>query len=176
MNEYTPTTDDVRSAYMESRNATCAIRGETSENEFDQWLTVHDQGIRDAVRPAEMTAKEHTQSAWDAAYEVPEGRKIPAHTPYIVRWTREMFSVNRAGFDTAFDADSSIRTLDPLPPVIPADCNLVMAGRRGDVRRPWTRHSNPSWHGTWFSVTSTGKAISTAESLLIDPKPVTKES
>lgn len=171
MTEYTPSTCEVRNSYAESRRSTSQVPEMQSRGEFDRWLAAHDHGIRDACRVSEMTAKEHLKAAWDAAHPVPEGRKVPVHTPYIARWTRESFSVKMAGGDTAFDADQSIRTLDPLPPVIPDDCDWVVTVEDGQTI-VWRRHSTDGADPQWSGLTLDG-VRTVYEKDLIGARPIT---
>lgn len=147
---------------------------------FDEWMKSHDAEVRNEAIIARdtRTPAELIQAAFEAAHPVPDGRNVPPGVAIIARWDDgdiSFHAMGRAPGTSVPNDHVEVRTLEPLPPVIPDDCDLVMARREGDVRRPWTRHSNPSWHRTWFSVTSAGKAISTAESFLIDPKPVPEE-
>ncbi len=56
--------------------------------DFDAWMADHDQGIRDEALEEVMheqwpTPQQLIGAAWDRAYEVPEGRTIPAGMPHL---------------------------------------------------------------------------------------------
>lgn len=173
MNEFTPTTEQVRSAYQESRGAICAIRGMTSEDEFYRWLDAHDQSIRDAVRPAELTAKEHLEAAWDKAH--PVSGDVPPGVTIIARRANGDFWVDARGWTSGINDIVEVRTLEPLPPVIPDDCNAVWASTRGDEsRRVWVRAIGfAACPDEWDDGDSDYDYVPGTD--LIDPKPVPEE-
>lgn len=143
MNEFTPTTGGVRGHYAGSRLDGDGVDYGYAISEFDRWLAAHDQGVRDAVKPPELTAKEHMEAAFEAAYPVPKCRGVPPGVPIIARWEDGEIWANATGStaQTAVTNDNAeIRTLDPLPPLIPDDCNAVWASTRDDEsRRVWVR-------------------------------------
>ena len=169
MNEFTPSNDNLRDAWRAVRTGkswdeACA--------EFNRWLDAHDQGIRDAVERPELTAKEHLEAAWEAAYPVPKGQVIPAGKLFIVRHKQGQFTTTTV--DTPSIPTSWIRTLTPLPPVIPDDCDYVWASvsdDRGD-RSIWTRTSDGRWESRMPRSNCT---VRYPEDDLIDPKPVPEE-
>lgn len=129
-----------------------------------------DSTIKDAT-PADLI-----QAAWDAAYPVPEGRTIPAGTPNVMKYKDGtiMWNVIGSTYEIEFIETDRIRTLEPLPPVIPDDCMAVWASLKGlgDPQNPtrcvWLRDSGRhSWRNRWNVVA--------AEVDLIDPKPVPEE-
>ena len=170
----TITTDDVR------KFATNA-KMRTFPNLFDEWLESHDAEVRmDAIIARDTrTPVDLIQAAWEAAYELPEGRKLPAGTPYVCKRgpvegrIRISFWPNGDRFENAYSED--IRTLEPLPPVIPDDCYYVWA----QVERPthrsariiFRRIDRDGWMGVYKG--SDIEECTTAD--LIDPKPVPKE-
>lgn len=126
----------------------------------------------------EMTAREHLVAAWDKAYPVPAGHAVPAGVAYIRRRSYPLgFSVGTG--TGSFAASQNIRTLDPLPPVIPDDCMAVWASTRKDEsRRVWVRATGsmaglPDKWGVWDDGNRDADYALTRE--LIDPKPVPKE-
>jgi hypothetical protein len=169
----TITTDDVRTFATNAKMRTFT-------NLFDEWLESHDAEVRnEAIIARETrTPAELIQTAWDAAYELPEGRKLPAGTPYVCKRgpvegrIRISFWPNGDRFENAYSED--VRTLEPLPPLIPDDCMAVWASLKGlgDPQNPtrcvWLRDSGRhSWRNRWNVVA--------AEVDLIDPKPVPEE-
>lgn len=131
----------------------------------------------------ELTVKDATpayliQAAWDKAYPLPEGRKLPAGTPYVCkrgpveRHTRITFWPNGDRFENAYSED--IRTLEPLPPVIPDDCMAVWASIQDNSSRLiWIRESGDP--DAWNTAGDDGKLWHTWTDNLIDPKPVPTE-
>ena len=171
MNEKTPSDAEMRSAWAAFRLlGGSAVPSATSKAEFDRFLAAHDQGIRDAVK---LTAREHMDAAWEAAHPVPPNVRIPKGTEYLVRISPSAVpALRRAGRD--FHGSQIVRTLDPLPPVIPDDCDYVWASAPDDMgeRSIWTRTSD----GRWESRMPRGSCtVQYPESDLIDPKPVPEE-
>lgn len=179
MNEYTQTTDEIVAAYVESRRSTSQVPERQGREEFDRFLDAHDQGIRDAVKPPELTAKEHLEAAFEAAYPIPEGRDVPEGVPVIVRWEDGEIRVHAMG-STAKNRVTNdyieVRTLEPLPTLIPDDCNAVWASTREDEsRRVWVRFTGftPGLDDAWDDGNLDADYAETSD--LIDPKPVPKE-
>lgn len=175
MNENTPSTNQISYGWAAFRGETSGVSSDAAYAEFNRWLDAHDQGIRDSVKPPEMTASEYMQAAWDAAYEVPEGREIPKDTLIIVRHKPGQFTITSVA--TSSIPTSWIRTLDPLPPVIPDDCDLVWAGRQGEIlagRLVWHRQPG-SARRLWKTWLPDGRTSTAPEDDLIDPKPVPEE-
>ena len=171
MSEFTPSNESLRYAWREMR---LSRSWDEADAEFERWLAAHDQSIRDAVKPPELTAKEHLKAAWDAAHPVPPNGRIPKGTKYLTRCGGQDVVTAEAGIDLRGGPD--IRTLEPLPMVIPDDCMAVWASTRGDEsRRVWVRVNGgrtgreDEWDDgnldAWFAETSE----------LIDPKPVPEE-
>lgn len=128
-----------------------------------------DRTIEDAT-PADLI-----EAAWDAAYPVPEGRKIPANTGYLSWRNGECVGIYSKGvsYDMPVrDGYLERRTLDPLPPVIPEGCDLVWAGNP-DRRVVW--HRDPSNPDRWNGYDVAGHAANLHRDNLIDPKPVPEE-
>lgn len=171
MTDYTPTNFDLREAWTEYRaDGGPRVVVETAAfDEFYRWLAAHDQGIRDAVKLSAMTAREHLEAAWEAAYEVPEGQVIPKGTRYLLRISDHEVAAVEAGIDLR--EGPSARTLDPLPPVIPDDCMAVWASvAYSKARMLWVRDIGSTGSGNW----SNGDDVVIGEAL-IDPKPVPEE-
>lgn len=150
---------------------------------FDEWLESHDADVlMDAIIALGIrTPDELLQAAWDAAYPVPEGRdasSIPADARIIWRMgvghDYDVY-VGIAG-DMSADlpqmiAHGTVRTLAPLPPLIPDDCIAVWASLSGfPRRRVWVRDIDSTGSGNW----SDGTTVEIAEAL-IDPVPIPKE-
>jgi len=146
----------------------CEARGN-----WYRFLDAHDKGIRDAVKPPELTAKEHLEAAWEAAHPVPANGRIPKGTKYLTRCGGQDVVTAEAGIDLRGGPD--IRTLEPLPSLIPDDCNAVWASTREDEsRRVWVRSAGCGAH--LVDLWDDGRAIDyTKTSDLIDPKPVPEE-
>lgn len=174
MNEFTPSNENLRYAWREVRPDRSL---DEADAEFERWLAAHDQGVRDAVRPAEMTAREHLEAAFEAAFPVPEGRMIQRNTGYLSWRNGECVGVYSKGvsYETpGRDGDLERRTLDPLPPSIPDDCKAVWANWDEDGGRyVWNRH--PNARDDWHTISAAGELIRARESNLIDPKPVPEE-
>lgn len=173
MNEFTPSNENLRDAWRAVR---VGRSWDEANAEFERWLAVHDQGIRDAVKPPELTAKEHLEAAWEAAFPVPEGRKVPAGVPFIVRWKDGDFWVYPTGSAAGSGVGGEVRTLEPLPPLIPDDCNAVWASTRGDEsRRVWVRATGLMGDlvDVWDDGNNNADYAETSE--LINPVPVPEE-
>lgn len=176
MTEYTPSMDQIVRAWIEwdtgdGGSTECEARGN-----WYRFLDAHDQGIRDAVKPPELTAKEHLEAAFEAAYPVPEGRDVPAGVPIIARQENGKIEVHATWWPSWTNDHKEVRTLEPLPPVIPDDCNAVWASIRGDEsRRVWVRFTGftPGLDDAWDDGNLDIDYAETSE--LIDPKPVPEE-
>ncbi|AMS06478.1 hypothetical protein DUY81_13895 [Acidipropionibacterium acidipropionici] len=144
------------------------------DDDFDEWMESHDAEVRNEAIIARdtRTPAELIQAAWDAAYPVPPNGRIPKGTKYLTRCGGKDVVTAEAGIDLRGGPD--IRTLEPLPPLIPDDCMAVWASLKGlgDPQNPtrcvWLRDSGRhSWRNRWNVVA--------AEVDLIDPKPVPEE-
>lgn len=178
MTDYTPSIICIRNRYALWGRSANGNKWDDSMAEFDRFLAAHDQGIRDACRPAEMTAREHLEAAWEAAHPVPPDVRIPKGMEYLVRINDHATpALRRAAGD--FRGSPIVRTLDPLPPVIPDDCMAVWASTRKDEsRRVWVRATGsmaglPDKWGVWDDGNRDADYALTRE--LIDPKPVPEE-
>jgi len=147
-----------------------------NSSDFDEWLESHDAEVRNEA-PA-MTAREHMEAAWEAAHEVPEGRKLPAGTPYVCKRgpvegrIRISFWPNGDRFENAYSDD--VRTLDPLPPLIPEGTPAVWASTEGcDVRRVLVLSEEPI--GDMLRYWRDGDGDEYRDEQLIDPVPIPKE-
>lgn len=172
----TITTDDVRKFATNSKMRTFA-------NLFDEWLESHDSEVRiDAIIARDTrTPAELLQAAWEAAYPVPEERdasSIPADARVIWRMgighDYDVY-VGIAG-DMSADlpqmiAHGTVRTLDPLPPLIPKGTPAVWASTSDGilVRRILvnTDHITRQWIDM-FDTKYTDEQ-------LINPVPIPKE-
>lgn len=172
MNEFTPSNENLRDAWREVRPGRS---WDEAIAEFDRWLDAHDQGIRDAVKPPELTAKEHLEAAFEAAYPVPEGLDVPAGVPIISRWKDGDIWFHATGSAPVPTNCVEVRTLEPLPPVIPDDCNAVWASTREDEsRRVWVRVTDgENLRDLWDNGNLFADYAETSD--LIDPKPVPEE-
>lgn len=144
--------------------------------EFDAWMKAHDAEVRmDAIIARDTrTPAELIQAAWDAAYPVPEGRTIPGGTPNVMKYKDGtiMWNVMGSTYEIEFIETDRIRTLEPLPPVIPDDCEWVLAGcaRLGDERCYWRRDRGRRY--PWRTINAEGWSCGAKTAELIDPKPV----
>lgn len=172
MTEYTPTTTAIRNKYALWSRRVGGNQWDDSMAEFDRWLDAHDQCIRDAVKPPELTAKEHLEAAFEAANPVPANGRIPKGTKYLTRCGGQDVVTAEAGIDLRGGPD--IRTLTPLPPLIPEGTPAVWASTSDD------REIRPLVLSTEFPAMSTrywrdGDGSSYTDSQLIDPVPIHKE-
>lgn len=176
MTEYTQTTDEIVAAYVESRRSTSQVPERQGREEFDRWLAAHDQGIRDACRPPELTAREHLEAAWEAAYPVPKWCGVPMGVPLITRWKNGEIWVHTTGWSSVIHHHMEVRTLEPLPPLIPDDCMVVRASCEDTPslgRTIWQRSNDAK---KWFALDpADGAWYEEPLSDLIDPKPVPEE-
>lgn len=174
MTEFTPTTGGLRDHYAGSRLDGDGVDYDCAISEFDRWLDAHDQGIRDAVRPPELTAREHMEAAFEAACPVPKGRDVPEGVPIISRWKDGDIWFHATGSAPVPTNCVEIRTLEPLPPVIPDDCKEVRASSDEDpLRSVWIRDARAV--DAWVTVTVLGEVMRAHTNDLIDPKPVPEE-
>ena len=156
--------------------------------EFDEWMKAHDAEVRN--EPPELTAKEHLEAAFEAAHPVPKGLDVPAGVPIITRWDDGEIRVHAMG-STAKNRGTNdyieARTLEPLPPVIPDDCNAVWAGNEwlpDGVRALWVRESDVLWRHIvtqaeaqkWCDGTLAFDVLTAVSDELINPVPVPSES
>ena len=174
-NGITPSTEAVRRRYRACRLGTSY---EESGAEFDRWLAAYAQGVRNAVVRPELTAKEHMEAAWDAAHPVPKGSVIPAGTPSLSRPPHGETEYFPVGIDHDFTVreGDDVRTLEPLPPVIPDDCDAVWAStRENGSRRVWVRATGvmAGRVDVWDDGNNNADYAETSE--LIDPVPVPEE-
>lgn len=125
------------------------------------------------------TAREHIEAAWEAAYPVPDGRHIPAGTP--VMW-RNPVGDHRIVFvpeGYLFGTNGSgkyIRTVEPLPPLIPDNCNAIWASTSDDTNRSvWVRitGSTAGFVDLWDNGNRDTAYAKIAD--LINPVPIPKE-
>ncbi len=181
MTEYTPTTISIRNRYAIERKSVDGNPWDDSMAEFDRWLAAHDQGIRDAVKPPAMTAREHQEAAFDGAFPVQENQVIPAHTPLFSRDIGDGGATLYLpdGLSTPRIQTSSsgceYRTLDPLPPLIPEGTPALWASTEDcDVRRVLALACNrsiPADRRIWRD----GDGDTYRDAELIDPVPIHKE-
>lgn len=140
MNENTPSTNKIRYGWAAFRFETSGVSSDASMAEFDRWLAAHDQGIWDAAKPPAMTAREHLEAAFEAAYPVQKWRGVPVGVTIIARRENGKIWVLATGLTSGAYDNIEVRTLEPLPPVIPDDCNAVWAStRENGSRRVWVR-------------------------------------
>jgi hypothetical protein len=163
----TITTDDVRTFATNAKMRTFT-------NLFDEWLESHDAEVRNEAIIARdtRTSAELIEAAWDAAYPVPPNGRIPKGTKYLTRCGGKDVVTAEAGIDLRGGQD--IRTLEPLPPLIPDDCKEVRASSYEDpLRSVWIRDARAV--DAWVAVTVLGEVMRAHTNDLIDPKPVPKE-
>ena len=118
MNEYTPTFNDIHIAYANYRVEEGRCSWDEAIEECDRFFIAHDQGIRDAVKPPEMTAREYLEAAFEAADPVPEGRDVPVGVTIIARRENGKIWVLATGLTSGAYDDIDVRTLEPLPPAV----------------------------------------------------------
>lgn len=128
-----------------------------------------------ATATHELTAKEHLDAAFEAAYPVPKWYGVPTGVMTISRWDDGKIFVHAMGVPAMTDDRVEVRTLEPLPPVIPDDCEWVLAGcaRLGDERFYWRRDRSERY--PWRTINAEGWSCGATTADLIDPKPVPKE-
>lgn len=174
MTEFTPSNENLRDAWREVRPGRS---WDEARDEFDRWLAAHDQGIRDAVKRPDLTAKEHLEAAFDKAHPVPKGRDVPVGVPLIAHHVNGDIWVYATGFISWNAAPTDrveVRTLEPLPPLIPDDCKEVRASSDEDpLRSVWIRDARAV--DAWVTVTVLGEVMRAHTNDLIDPKPVPEE-
>lgn len=185
MNEYTPTFNDIHIAYANYRVEEGRCSWDEAIEECDRFFIAHDQGIRDAVKPPEMTAREYLEAAFEAADPVPEGRDVPVGVTIIARRENGKIWVLATGLTSGAYDDIDVRTLeplppavrpptDPLPPLIPDDCNRVFASVEWNpARLIWIRGiGDPD---RWRAADGNAGGWNALTRDLIDPKPVPEE-
>lgn len=172
MSEHVPSMNDLRLAWREYRQD---LSSEAAEGELCSFFAAHDQGIRDAVKPPELTAREHLEAAFDKAHPVPKWRNVPVGVTIIARRKNGDFWAHARGWTSGAYDPIEVRTLEPLPPLIPDDCNAVWASTREDEsRRVWVRSAGCGAH--LVDLWDDGRAIDyTKTSDLINPVPVPPE-
>lgn len=144
-------------------------------SDFDEWLKFHDAEVRmDAIIARDTrTPAELLQAAWDAAYPVPEGRTIPGGTPNVMKYKDStiMWNVMGSTYEIEFIETDRIRTLEPLPPVIPDGTPAVWASTSDGilVRRILvnTDHITRQWIDMYDTKYT--------DEQLIDPVPIPEE-
>jgi len=148
-------------------------------SDFDEWLESHDAEVRmDAIIARDTrTSAELMQAAWETACPLDRPcTEIPHGTRIIYRGSDGQIGAGQAGKALLMVLEgggSKVRTLEPLPPLIPDDCDHVWAGDDG-FRNIWTR-SNAD-RDIWQSPLSMLEgARKSKTSDLIDPKPIPKE-
>lgn len=168
MTDYTPSKYNLRIAWRAWRKELLA---EQADDEFKRFFTAHDQRIRDGVKVPPRTPADLASAAFVVAYEVKRGQVIPAGTPVIMRQSRGKVTTYFHGCDHKLIASADVRTLTPLPPLIPDDCLAVWASTEDcDVRRIMMRSTVSPWG--WLD--SDGDTYD--DDALIDPVPVPPES
>ncbi|VEI04141.1 Uncharacterised protein [Acidipropionibacterium jensenii] len=169
---FTPSTEAVRRRYRALLDIGVSV--DEADAEFDRWLAVRDQGIRDSVKPPELTAKEHLEAAWDKAHPVPKWRDVPAGVTIIARRKNGKIWVDARGWTSGLNDLVEVRTLEPLPPVIPDDCNRVFASTpEYGSRLIWIRETDDP--DCWRAADGTAWIRTALTCELIDPKPVPEE-
>ena len=176
----------------------CAChRGDwTLRSSFNEWLESHDTEVRAETledvmhdRVADLTPAELIQCAWDAAYPVPEGRVIPVDVG-VLRKGGRMITYYEPGVvqGNPVHEPGEFRTLAPLPPLIPDDCNAVWAGNEwlpDGVRVLWVRESDVFWRHIVTQVeaqkwcgngTLAFDVLTAVSDELINPVPIPKEA
>ena len=106
-----------------------------------------------------MSAREALDLAWELAYPVREGQKIPAGTLYLQRTKVPRGVVEALLPFTVWGEAAPIRTLEPLPdpepdpepdwldaPAVLAVCNDIMA------RAVFVRRGNDQWRSEFYDV------------------------
>ena len=156
----------------------------TLRSSFNEWLESHDTEVRAETledvmhdRVADLTPDELIQAAWDAAYPVPEGRTIPAGTPNVMKYKDGtiMWNVMGSTYEIEFIETDRIRTLDPLPPLIPDGTPAVWASTVDyGVRRVLTLSEEHPGDIPRYWRDGGGDTYRDAD--LIDPVPITKEA
>lgn len=179
MTEHTPTDSCIRNRYALWGKKMYGTSWDNSMAEFDRFLDAHDKGIRDAVKPPEMTAREHLEAAFEAAYPVPKWRDVQMGVPVIVRWEDGEIRVHAMG-STAKNRVTNdyieVRTLDPLPPAIPDDCMVVRASCEDTPRLGRTIWQRSNDAKKWFALDpADGAWYEEPLSDLINPVPVPEE-
>lgn len=143
---------------------------------FDEWMKAHDAEVRmDAIIARDTrTPADLIQAAWDAAYPVPEGRDVPPGVPIIARRKDRQIRVHTYGWLYGVNPHMEVRTLEPLPPVIPEGTPAVWASSDEDpLRSVWIRDARAV--DAWVAVTVLGEVMRVHTNDLIDPKPVPEE-
>lgn len=149
------------------RCAALSDYGGINSHDFDEWLESHDAEVRNET-PA-MTAREHLEAAWDAAYPVPANGRIPKGTKYLTQYVGQDVVTAEAGCDLRGGPD--IRTLDPLPPLIPDGTPAVWASTSDGIRVRRILVNTDHITRQWIDMYDT----TYADADLIDPVPIPKE-
>jgi hypothetical protein len=147
-------------------------------SDFDEWLESHDAEVRNEAIIARdtRTSAELIEAAWDAAYEVPEGRTIPAGTPTVMKYKDGTIMWNMKGstYEIEFIETDRIRTLEPLPPVIPDGTPAVWASTKDcEGRRVLVLSEEPI--GDMLRHWRDGDGDEYRDEQLINPVPIPKE-
>ena len=177
MSEHVPSINDLRLAW---RKYLQDLSSEAAEGGLCSFFSAHDAGVRNSVVRPEWTAKEHLEAAFDAADPVPANGRIPKGVEIIARWKNgDLWSYAMGSVSEIYDY-MEVRTLEPLPPLIPDDCEWVLAGCAGleDGERYYWRRGrieSEGWSGSWWSVSAGGWARCARMDELIDPVPIPKE-
>lgn len=164
----------------------CHPKNWMSECDFDEWLESHDAEVRmDAIIARDTrTTDELLRAAWNAACPVPEERdasSIPADARIIWRMGIGHDYDVYVGIAGDMSADlpqmiayGTVRTLAPLPPVIPDDCIAVWASTKDcDGRRVLVLSEEPI--GNMLRHWRDGDGDEYRDEQLIDPAPIPKE-
>lgn len=164
------TTNDIRKRFPLVFGWTTS--GEVpTRTDFDEWLESHDAEVRNEAIIARdtRTPAELIQAAWKAAYPVPANGRIPKGTKCLTRYVGQDVVTAEAGCDLRGGPD--IRTLDPLPPVIPDGTPAVWASTSDgiDTRRVLvlTEYVDRTWRD--------GEGDTYHDDDLIDPVPIPEE-
>ena len=156
--------------------------------EFDEWMKAHDAEVRNEAIIARdtRTPVDLIQAAFEAAYPVPEGRKVQAGVPLISRWKDGDIWFHAMGRIPVTPDRVEYRTMEPLPPVIPDDCMAVWAGSEwmpDGVRALWVRKSDVLWQHIvtqaearkWCDDVDGFDILTAEDDELIDPVPIPEE-
>ncbi|QCV95655.1 hypothetical protein [Acidipropionibacterium acidipropionici] len=146
-----------------------------NSHDFDEWLESHDAEVRNEAIIARdtRTPADLIQAAWEAAYPT-TGRMIPARTPHIRHHLYGAMTYEASGTLGDIPGGENVRTLEPLPPLIPEGTPAVWASTKGcDVRRVLVLSEEPT--GDILRYWRDGDGDEYADADLIDPVPIPEE-
>lgn len=157
--------------------AATSTSGLVTPDEWNTWLKAHDSELikNTALKPA--SPAEMIQVVWKGSYEVPPGQTVPKGVRFLYREEESGLVEMRVSNGIVVSMEGNpCRTLTPLPPLIPDDCQWVWASTTDDPERTvWRRHSTEGADPQWSSLDLDGKRTIYARDL-VDPVPVQPES